>query len=127
MEPKKTSNNQSNLEKEEHCCPRFQNIWQSYSHQNSMALAKKEIQRSIEQTRTSTNKSTLTCHLVYDKIGNNMQWRKTASSKMVFEKPKGYMQKNKSPQKCTLCNYVKNRKNIHNCLRRCFIADETFS
>ena len=40
--------------------------------------------------------------------------------KMVFEKPKGYMQKNKSPQKCTLCNYVKNRKNIHNSLRSCF-------
>ena len=73
MELKKTSNNQSNLEKEEHCCPRFQNIQQSYGRQNSMALAQKEIQRSIEQTRTSTNKSTLICQLVYDKIDKNMQ------------------------------------------------------
>ena len=127
MEPKKTSNNQSNLEKAEHCCPCLQNIQQSYSCENSMALAQKEIQRSIEHTRTPTNKSTLICHLVYNKIGKNMQWRKTASSKMLFEKPKGYMQKNKSPQKCTLCNYVKNRKNVHNCCRSCFTADETFS
>ena len=81
MELKKTSNNRSNLEKEEHCCPRFQNICQSYSRQNSMALTQKEIQRSTEQTRTSTNKPTLICHLVYDEIGKNMQWRKTAPSK----------------------------------------------
>ena len=39
---------------------------------------------------------------------------------MVFEKTKGYMQKNKSPQKCTLCSYVKNRKKVHNSLRSCF-------
>ena len=80
MEPKKTSNNQSNLEKEEHCCPRFKNIWQSYGHKNSMALAQKDIQRSVEQTRTPTNKSTLICHFIYDKIGKNVQWIKTDSS-----------------------------------------------
>ena len=88
---------------------------------------KKEIQRSTEQTRTSTNKSTLTCHLVYDKIGKNMQWRRQPLQQMVFEKLNGYMQKNKGPQKCTLCNYVKNRKNVHNSLKGCFTADETFS
>ena len=81
MELRKTSNNQRKLEKEEHCCPLFQNIWQSYNRQNSMAMAQKDKQRSIEQTRTSRNKFTLICHLVYDKIGKNMQWRKTASSK----------------------------------------------
>ena len=36
--------------------------------------------------------------------------------KMVFEKLKGYMQKNKTPQKCTLCNYVKNKKKVYNSL-----------
>ena len=30
--------------------------------------------------------------------------------KMVFEKLKGYMQKNKAPQQCTLCNHVRNKK-----------------
>ena len=56
-----------------------------------------------------------------------MQWRRQPLQQMVFEKLKGYMQKNKTPQKCTLCNYVKNRKNVHNSLRSCFTADETFS
>ena len=36
--------------------------------------------------------------------------------KMVFEKLKGYMQKNKTPQKYTLCNYVKNKKKVYNSL-----------
>ena len=71
----------------------------------------------MKQTRTSTNKSTLIYHLIYDKRGKSIQWGKTASSKMVFEKLKGYMQKNKTPQKCTLCNYVKNKKKVYNSLK----------
>ena len=70
----------------------------------------------MKQTRTSTNKSTLICHLIYDKRGKSIQWGKAASSKMVFEKLKDYMQKNKTPQKCTLCNYVKNKKKVYNSL-----------
>ena len=102
MELKKTSNNQSNLEKEEHGCPHFQNIRQNQSRQNSMALAQKEIQRSIEQTRIPTNKSTLICHFIYDKIGKNMQWRRTASSKK-------WCLKN---QRAT-CKRIKVHKSVH--------------
>ena len=61
MEVQKTSNSQSNLEKEEWtwrnqpAC--LQTILQSYSHQDSLALAQRQKYRSMEQDR-KPNKST---------------------------------------------------------------------
>ena len=55
MEPQKTSNCQSYLEKEEENQkdhnPRFQKLLQNCSNQNSMTLAQKQTNRSIEQKR----------------------------------------------------------------------------
>ena len=62
MEPQKTPNSQSNLEKEKQSCryhnPKFQDILQRYNDQNSTVLAQKETHRSIEQYREPRNKST---------------------------------------------------------------------
>ena len=59
METQKTLNSQSNLEKEEWSWRNqpscLQIILQSYSHQDSMALAQKEKYRSMEQTREPRN------------------------------------------------------------------------
>ena len=64
MEPQKTQNCQSNpVEKEQswrHNPPRLQTVLQSYSNQNSMVLAQKQIHRSMEQNREPRNKPTLT-------------------------------------------------------------------
>ena len=59
---KKTSNSQSNLEKEE-WNRRNQSAWlqallQSYSHQDSMVLAQRQKYRSMEQNRKPRDKST---------------------------------------------------------------------
>ena len=55
MEILKTSNSQSNLEKEEwnrrNQPPWLQAILQSYSHQDSMTLAQRQKHRSMEQNR----------------------------------------------------------------------------
>ena len=63
MEPQKTPNSQSNLEKEEqswkHHALLFQTILQSSSNQNSMILAQKQTHRSIEQNKEPRNKPTL--------------------------------------------------------------------
>ena len=60
MEPQKTLNSQSNLEKDEqnwrHHTACFQTTLQSYSNQNSRILAEKQTHRSIEQNRESKNK-----------------------------------------------------------------------
>ena len=59
METQKTPNSQSNLEKEwswRNQTPRLQIILQSYSHQDSMVLAQKQIYRPIEQNRKPRNK-----------------------------------------------------------------------
>ena len=57
MEPEKTPNNQSNLEKENqirrHHNPGLQAALQSCNHQDSMVLAQKQTLRSIEQNRVS--------------------------------------------------------------------------
>ena len=120
MEPIKTSNNQSNLEKEEHSCPRFQNIQQSYGHQNSMALAKKRYRDQLNRLEhPQINPHSYVTQFMIKQAGI-CNGERQPLQKMVFDKPKGYMQKTKSPQKCTLCNYVKNRKNVHNSLRSCF-------
>ena len=62
IETQKTSNSQSNLEKEEWSWRNqpswLQIILQSYSHQDSMALAQKQKYRPMEQDRKLRNKST---------------------------------------------------------------------
>ena len=59
---KKTSNSQSNLEKEEwnwrNQLAWLQAILQSHSHQDSMVLAQRQKYRSMEQTRKPRDKST---------------------------------------------------------------------
>ena len=61
MEIQKTSNSQSNLEKEEWnwtnqpAC--LQTILQSYSHQDRMALAQRQKYRSVEQNRKPRDES----------------------------------------------------------------------
>ena len=62
METQKTSNSQSNLEKEEWnwqnqpAC--LQALLQSHSHQDSMVLAQRQKYRSMEQNRKPRGKST---------------------------------------------------------------------
>ena len=60
MEIQKTSNSQSNLEKEEwnwrNQPASLQDTLQSYSHQDSMLLAQKQKYRPIEQDRRPRNK-----------------------------------------------------------------------
>ena len=61
MEIQKTSNSQSNLEKEEwnwrNQSAWLQTILQSYCHQDSMALAQSRKYRSVEQNRKPSDKS----------------------------------------------------------------------
>ena len=62
MEPQKTLNSQSNLEKKEQSwryeAPRLQTLLQSYTNQNSKVLAKKQTHRSMKQNREPRNKPT---------------------------------------------------------------------
>ena len=62
MEIQKTSNSQSNLEKEEwnwrNQPASLQETLQSYSHQDSMVLAQRQKYRSVEQNRKPRDKST---------------------------------------------------------------------
>ena len=62
MEIQKASNSQSNLKKEEwkwrNQPSLLQTILQSYSHQDSMALAQRQKYRSMEQNRKPRDKST---------------------------------------------------------------------
>ena len=59
MEPEKTPNSQSNLEKEnqsrKHDNPRLQDILQNCNHQDSMVLAQKQTLRSMEHKREPRN------------------------------------------------------------------------
>ena len=61
MEIQKTSNSQSNLQKEEWNLRNqpagLQTILQSYSHQDSMVLAQRKKYRSVEENRKSRDKS----------------------------------------------------------------------
>ena len=62
MEIQKTSNSQSNLEKEEwnwrNQLAWLQALLQSHSHQDSMVLAQRQTYRSMEQNRKPRDKST---------------------------------------------------------------------
>ena len=64
MEPEKTPNSQSNLEKENqsrrHHNPRLQAILQSSNHQDSVVLAQEQTLRSTEQNREPRNEPTNT-------------------------------------------------------------------
>ena len=80
METQNTPNSQSSLEKEEWSCRNqlswLQIILQSYSHQDSMALAQN---RNIDQWKKveSPEKNSHTCeYLIFDKGGKNIQWGK---------------------------------------------------
>ena len=80
MERQKTPNSQSNLEKEKRSwrnqAPVLLTILQSYSNQDSMVLAQKQKYRSMEQDRKPTDKPRTYGHLIFDKGGKNIQWRK---------------------------------------------------
>ena len=80
---KKTSNSQSNLEKEEWKWRNqpawLQTILQSYSHQDSVVLAQRQKYRSgtnVEQNRKPRINPHTYRHLIFDKVGKNIQWRK---------------------------------------------------
>ena len=59
MEPEKTLNSQGNTEKENQCLghhnARFQDVLQSYDHQDKMVLLQKQNHRSMEQNRKPRN------------------------------------------------------------------------
>ena len=68
METQKTLNSQSSFDKEKQ--PSWlHTILQSYSHQDSMVLAQKQIEGPEINPWTYG-------HLIYDKGGKNVQWRK---------------------------------------------------
>ena len=78
-ETQKTSNNQSNLEKEWNW--RNPPSWlqirlQSYSHQDSMALAQNQKYRPMKQDRKPRNKPMHLRGPYFDKGGKNIQWGK---------------------------------------------------
>ena len=79
MEIQKSLNNQSNLEKEWN--RRNQPAWlqallQSHSHQDSMVLVQRQKYRSMEQNRKPRDNPHTYGHLIFDKGGKNIKWRK---------------------------------------------------
>ena len=56
--------------------PWLQTILQSYSNQDSMVLAQKQKYRSMEQDRNPELNPHTCGHLIFDKGGKNIQWRR---------------------------------------------------
>ena len=82
METQKTSNNQSNLEKERwswrNHATQLQTILQSYNNQDSMVLAQKQECRSVVQDSKPRERNWCTFgHLIYEKGGKNIQFKKS--------------------------------------------------
>ena len=90
MEIQETSNSQSNLEKEEWNWKNqpawLQALLQSHSHQHSIALAQRQKYRSMEQNRKPRDNPCTCGHLIFDKVGKNIQWRKDNLLLLLFLK-----------------------------------------
>ena len=84
MATQKTLNSQSCLEKEKRSwrtqAPELQTILQSHGNEDSMVLAEEQKYRSMEQDRKPRDKPTQYGHLIFDKGGKNIQWRKDSLS-----------------------------------------------
>ena len=78
MEPEKTPNSQSDLEKENqnwrHHNPGLQDVLQSCHHQDSMVLAQEQTLRSIEQNKENPEMDPqMYGQLIFNKAGKNIQ------------------------------------------------------